>query len=65
MLYGTCTKKPCTYSHNEDLVARKRVYFLDLIQKQIAASKPSAAHRQPMPHRASVMDSLEDDDEEL
>jgi hypothetical protein len=61
LLYGTCSKATCSYSHKEDLIAKKRVQYLDLIQKQITAAKPSAAQRQP--HRVSVLDDNYDDDE--
>ena len=62
LLYGTCSKATCSYSHKEDLIAKKRVQFMDLIQKQLAAAKPSAAQRQPQ--RVSVMDDIYDDDED-
>jgi hypothetical protein len=61
LLYGTCTKATCSYSHKEELIAKKRVQFIDLIQKQLAAAKPSAAQRQP--HRVSVVDDIYDDDQ--
>lgn len=64
LLYGTCSKAGCSYSHKEDLVAKKRVQFMDLIQKQIAAAKPSSAQRQPFPQRAAVIQDVYDDDEE-
>lgn len=62
ILYGTCTKTGCSYSHKEDLVAKKRLHYVDLIQKQISAARPSPAQREP--HRVQVMDDIYDDDEE-
>ncbi len=59
LLYGTCTKAGCSYSHKEDLIAKKRLQFMDLIQKQLAAAKPSAAQREP--HRVSLVEDIYDD----
>ena len=60
LLHGTCAKASCNYSHKEDMVAKKRLEFLDLIQKQIAASKPQ---RTFPPQRVAVMEDIYDDDE--
>lgn len=62
ILYGTCTKAGCAYSHKEDMVAKKRVQYMELIQKQIAAAKPSMAQRH-QPARVSVMEDIYDDPE--
>lgn len=59
ILHGTCTKVSCKYSHKEDMVAKKRLEFLDLIQKQIAAAKPQRAFP---PHRVAVLENSYDDE---
>lgn len=59
LLHGTCTKTPCNYSHKEDMVAKKRLEFLDLIQKQIAAAKPQ---RTFPPHRVAGLENSYDDE---
>jgi len=59
LLHGTCTKVPCNYSHKEDMVAKKRLEFLDLIQKQIAATKPQ---RTFPPHKVAVLENSYEDE---
>uniref|UniRef100_A0A7S3MF74 Uncharacterized protein n=1 Tax=Spumella elongata TaxID=89044 RepID=A0A7S3MF74_9STRA len=59
LLHGTCTKTPCNYSHKEDLVAKKRLEFMDLIQKQLAAAKPQ---RTFAPHKVAVLENSYEDD---
>lgn len=62
LLHGTCTKPQCSYAHKEDLVQKKRYEFLDLIQKQIAASR--GAQRGIPPQNAAAMEDKYDDEEE-
>ena len=62
LLHGTCTKSPCNYSHKEELVTKKRHEFIELMQKQLAASKTSGPPRAFPPQRVSVMEDTYDDD---
>jgi len=62
LLHGTCTKTPCNYSHKEELVTKKRYEFIELMQKQLAASKTSGPPRAFPPQRVSVMEDIYDED---
>jgi hypothetical protein len=62
LLHGTCTKSPCNYSHKEDLVTKKRYEFIDLIQKQITASKTAGAQRAHSHQKVAVLEDIYDDE---
>ena len=61
LLYGTCTKAGCVYSHREDLVGKKRLHYRELIDKQLAAAQPTKAQRPQPPARVSVLEDIYDD----
>jgi hypothetical protein len=62
LLFGTCNKSQCNYSHKEELVTKKRHEFLDLIQKQLAASRNSP--RGYPPQKVAAIEDTYDDEED-
>ena len=61
ILYGTCTKVNCKYSHKDEHVLRERAKMIELMQKQDALRKNSAAVQRPLHYVAAASD--EDDQE--
>ena len=58
ILHGVCNKKPCSYSHNEELVIKKRQEILLLVQKQQAAERTAGAPRTHPAQRVAAMADL-------
>lgn len=64
ILTGACNKTNCTYSHQGDLITRKRYEFLEQIQARLGLQKTPGPPRGQLPQRAAAMvDTLQDDEE--
>lgn len=60
---GVCNDKQCTYSHNEELLARKRQEKIDKLMKTQAASRGTGGPRAPAPQKFSNLQDAPDDEE--
>jgi hypothetical protein len=63
LLHGTCTKSPCAYSHDKDLVMKKRYEIKEMIEKQIALSKAGGAQRAYPPQKVAALEEHSDDED--
>lgn len=59
LLYGSCSKEGCKYSHRSDLAAKKRELYIDLMRKQQQNQNHPHSKAAGFPPRKSNMHNIE------